>query len=197
MTIAEDKQKLRRAMKARLASLTPDFWVDASKAVCDRLMGSSLWDGVGVLGYWALAGEVELSGAMGEALKEGRKVFCPRVNWETGSMEAARVMRWGIGEGGVEIGRFGVGEPRRDAEAAVRDEVGLVLVPGVAFDGKGMRLGRGRGFYDRYLSENRGETRVVGIAIEEQLVDDVPHEAWDVAMDAIVTQRRVIEVRKR
>jgi len=197
VTIAEDKQELRRAMKARLASLTTDFWVDASKGACEQLKASRLWDGGGILGYWALMGEIDLGSAMSEAIREGRRVFCPRVNWDTGTMEAARVMRWGIGEDGVEIRRFGVGEPRPDAFAAEPGEVELVLVPGMAFDGKGMRLGRGRGFYDRYLSENRGKTRVVGIAIEEQLVDDVPHESWDVAMDAIVTQRRTIEVRKR
>jgi 5-formyltetrahydrofolate cyclo-ligase len=68
----------------------------------------------------------------------------------------------------------------------------LILVPGVAFDLQGNRLGRGKGFYDRLLAEIRGVK--CGVAFEEQIVDEIPVGSHDAAMDFIVTPSRVITI---
>lgn len=65
-----------------------------------------------------------------------------------------------------------------------------IIVPGLAFDSKGYRLGRGMGFYDRALSDFSG--RKIGVAFSWQIADNLPHEAFDIPMDVIVTEKQVI-----
>jgi 5-formyltetrahydrofolate cyclo-ligase len=70
----------------------------------------------------------------------------------------------------------------------------VAIVPGVGFDERGVRLGRGLGFYDRALNELRrnGETHVVGVAFEPQIVSQLPYDVWDEAVDVVVSELRVI-----
>ncbi len=71
----------------------------------------------------------------------------------------------------------------------------LIVVPGVAFDRRGNRIGRGKGFYDRLLTETKATT--VGVGYDFQLVDDIDSEPHDVVMDLVVTEHEIIRVRRR
>jgi 5-formyltetrahydrofolate cyclo-ligase len=85
-------------------------------------------------------------------------------------------------------GAFGILEPRLDAAVFPASEIDLILVPGLAFDPQGHRLGRGKGYYDRFLPETRGKT----MGICSYLVPRVPVEAHDCKMDAVVTEGTII-----
>jgi len=91
-------------------------------------------------------------------------------------------------------GQFWIPEPRPDCAEIPADTFELVLVPGVAFDLKGRRLGRGRGFFDRLLVEVRGLK--CGIAFELQMANEIPTEAHDIRMDFILTPTRCVEIEK-
>lgn len=86
-------------------------------------------------------------------------------------------------------GRFGIKEPSPSSPVISVDELAGVLVPGLAFDREGRRLGRGRGFYDRTLSGYRGLS--VGVAYALQIVDRVPVDSWDLPVNAVVTEESV------
>lgn len=85
-------------------------------------------------------------------------------------------------------GRFGVSEPVTPAWAEPGD-IDLMILPGVAFDPRGNRIGHGKGYYDRLLSRY-GAPRI-GLALSVQCVDDVPHGRWDLPMDMVVTAAQV------
>lgn len=89
-------------------------------------------------------------------------------------------------------GRYGVREPATDAPAAVLGPDVLVLVPGVAFDARGGRLGRGAGVWDRALADRRGAA-VFGVGFELQVIGRVPREEHDQQMDALLTE---VEIRR-
>lgn len=92
-------------------------------------------------------------------------------------------------------GRFGIREPDPDAAVQVLpDEGDTILVPGLAFDRRGGRLGRGGGFYDRFLERWPNAFRV-GVAFSSQLIESVPCEAHDVRVDAVVTEDGWIDAR--
>lgn len=76
------------------------------------------------------------------------------------------------------------------------DKIDLMLVPGIAFDKHGNRMGQGAGFYDRYLPHLRDESMTIGIAFDEQIVDEVVHESTDCRVDYIVTPTRLITAEK-
>ncbi len=86
-----------------------------------------------------------------------------------------------------------VSEIREDSSRWLEiGDVDLVLVPGLAFDPNGNRLGRGKGYYDRLLSQSSSRTALVALAFEEQILERLPVEPHDVKMDYIVTENRVI-----
>lgn len=93
---------------------------------------------------------------------------------------------------GLTSGAFGIWEPLPDPSRLLApDAFDLVLVPGLAFDLDGGRLGRGAGFYDRFLATLPPKTRLVGVALDEQLVEKTPRDAFDLPVDALATPTRL------
>ncbi len=87
-------------------------------------------------------------------------------------------------------GSFGVLEPATSRKVSY-DEIGLVIVPGVAFDEQGYRIGSGKGYYDKMLDGYKGKK--IGLAFKMQMVPEVPKEGHDVPVDKVVTEERVID----
>ena len=92
----------------------------------------------------------------------------------------------------IATGAFGIREPAARCPEISLNRLDLILVPGVAFDLHGRRLGRGKGYYDRLLAGVRGVK--CGIAFDEQMVNDVPAGPSDVRMDFMVTPTRSVEI---
>ena len=84
-------------------------------------------------------------------------------------------------------GAFGILEPGPDARLCSPGEIDLLLVPGVAFTCGGLRCGRGRGYYDRYLAQTAFRGFRLGVCFAHQLIDALPAEAHDVTMDCVVS----------
>ncbi len=141
-----------------------------------------------------------------ECQRLGKTLWLPRTNWDTRTMVAASAPSWNVH--GLVQGRHGLREPAQNAEVAPIDTLGLIVVPGVAFDPSGGRLGRGGGFYDRFLApivEARSDQALhhpstsptprpflAALALDEQIVDVVPMERHDVSLDLIVTPSRTL-----
>ncbi|CAN1211426.1 5-formyltetrahydrofolate cyclo-ligase [Tumidithrix helvetica PCC 7403] len=92
----------------------------------------------------------------------------------------------------IEVGKFGIPEPCPHLPIMEEESVDLILMPAVACDRTGYRLGYGGGFYDRWLPQQRGYK--VGIIFSDYLLAQLPHEAWDVPMQAICTELGIFEV---
>ncbi len=144
------------------------------------------WNAAGsVLLFAPLPGEPDPTGILSH---HGRKSFLfPRV-----SGESLKLFRWSPESEWIS-GRFGVREPDPGSwEPALAGEVDLALVPGLAFDASGRRLGRGKGFYDRLLGDSGFSATKAGVCWESRLLPTIPKESHDVAMDLILTEQRVI-----
>lgn len=187
MEVREAKRAARSAMRAMLAEIPAGAWEARSARVVERLAGLAEVSGAGVVMIY-LGSQKELVvdelGAM--VLARGGRVVAPRVDWEGGGM---RAVAWRPGE--EEVRRHGVREPLEGAEVEV-ERVEVVVVPGLAFDSGGGRLGRGGGFYDRFLGRPGLRASVVGVALDEQVLGVVPRESGDVGVRAVVTPTRTI-----
>ena len=152
----------------------------ASAAVCDRVRAGDDYRTAGtVLLYAPLPDEVDVL-----ALMSGDKRFCfPRYLTDR-KYTAARAESLE----NLLPGRFGILEPTPGMPEIPAREVDLVIIPGLAFDLDCHRLGRGRGFYDRWLLELAGVK--VGVGFDHQLIQAVPREDHDVRLDAVVTPSR-------
>ncbi len=113
-----------------------------------------------------------------------KRFFLPRVNGVNLDILPYEETR-------LELGSFHIEEPTGEDIVDV-DDIELMVIPAVAFDRKGNRLGRGKGFYDRLLSTSRATK--IGVGYEFQLFDSIPSEPHDVAMDMIITQKTLIKL---
>ena len=113
-----------------------------------------------------------------------KRFFLPRVNGVNLDILPYEESR-------LELGSFHIEEPTGDDTVDV-DDIELMVVPAVAFDRKGNRLGRGKGFYDRLLATSKATK--IGVGYEFQLFDSIPSEPHDVAMDMVITQKTLIRL---
>lgn len=191
MSGSPTKRALRDRLKRALSAMTPaqrDGW---SARVCERVVESDEFqEAPSVLAFWALASEPDVSGVVDAALASGKTLALPSASWGDGGMVARR---WDGDRSRLVETRFGIFEPTRECETI--EEVGLVVVPGLGFDESGGRLGRGGGFYDRFLSGLREGASTIGVAFEAQIVERIPIEPHDVRVRAIATERRLIRAR--
>lgn len=156
--------------------------LDAAGRAAEHLASSPEWRAAGrVALYAALVDEMPSRPFYERALRAARVLLWPRLA-EDDRLEFAPCARWEE----LRPGRYGVPSP---AAAPVALSAGdLVLVPGLAFDGRGRRLGRGGGHYDRALAAAGEGTVTIGVGYEFQRVAEVPEELHDVALDGVVTE---------
>lgn len=192
-SIAAAKERLRAIVRAGLASLSPDERGGKSDRIAEAVARlDAVRRAERLLLYRALPSEAATERLLAEALAGGRRVFAPRV-------DGPRLVFLEIGPDTCwQRSALGVLEPQAGEELALA-ALGLsptvVLVPGLAFDERGGRLGRGGGHYDRFLREarGRGDIAAIAMAFELQVVAEVPREAHDAPVDVIVTEARVID----
>ena len=134
-----------------------------------------------IMAYYSLPDEVNTHALIDELVAEGKTVLLPKVTGDD-TMELRRYTgRADLQEGAYHI-LEPVCEPFTDLAA-----IDLILIPGLAFDAAGHRLGRVRGYYDRFLhSKNRPYCVKIGVCFDFQKVDEVPVDAHDIAMDKVV-----------
>lgn len=179
------KQALRTKMREKRKALSRVLYAEKSEAVRARLEQLPLFKEANrMLIYVSTNEEVDTHVLIQSALKQGRKVFVPKI--QEGAMALCPLQNWDT----LKPGKFGILEPCMPLRAAKPRHMDLIIVPGVAFDSRGHRIGYGKGFYDKLLKETKGEK--VGLAFHEQLIEAVPSEAHDVALDLIVTDQTLI-----
>ncbi|MDD5762367.1 MAG: 5-formyltetrahydrofolate cyclo-ligase [bacterium] len=194
MLVVERKEILRRECRVRLRERAESAYPAEAgdRAQENFLRGFPPRAGMSVALYCALAGEVPTERVRHAYLAAGARLYYPRV---AGSrMLAFYPHREGDG---WETGPYGIPEPSIPAGVEPRlSGWNIVVVPGLAFDRRGNRLGHGFGYYDRFLAGLPGSVPRVGLAFEGQLVPEVPVDAWDVPVHALVTEEGVIRVVK-
>jgi 5-formyltetrahydrofolate cyclo-ligase len=193
------KQRLRKEIRRRLAALPPGQFSEEGVKALSHLKRLPEWERYGtVLLFLSASREIDTEPLLTLCIARGKKTFAPAV--EGGKIRFFRVCSAG---GPWRPGSFGLREPdSRGPEDRLggEDFPALIVVPGLAFDRKGNRLGKGGGYYDRFFAEldapeNTARTNPsgggiyfsLGFCLETQIVPRIPVEAGDKAMDAVCT----------
>jgi 5-formyltetrahydrofolate cyclo-ligase len=187
---AEAKAALRRQVQAAVATVPDEERKAASAQARALLVAQTAWrQARAILFYAPLPLELDLWPLLGEALGASKIAALPRYEPETRTYVPCRVEN---PASDLVEGHFGIREPNQGCSPLSANSFDFILVPGVAFDLKGHRLGRGQGFYDRLLASIRG--RRCGVAFEQQIVGQVPVEEHDAAVHCLLTPKRWVEV---
>ena len=189
-----EKDRIRKAIVEQRKALSPGVVKEASLAVCERIRALSEWKNAwAVLLYWPIKNEIDTRPLLAELWERGSVALLPRCRPEQpGFMDLCSCTC----EEDLIQGSFNIMEPA--GCCATSEETGepfvpdLVLVPAVAFDAHGYRLGFGGGYYDRLLARpEMDDTVTLGLCYDFQRIPSFPMNAWDVPVQGICTEREL------
>lgn len=187
------KEALRARLIAERVALPVREHAARSEAIARRLVALASWQNArAVLLTLPVRSEWDAGIVARAALASGKALILPRIDAPRRMLDLHRVADLA---GDVIAGRHGIPEPRADCERVAPAVVDWVLIPGVAFDAHGHRLGYGGGYYDRLLPLLAPRAAKVAGAFDLQIVDAVPHARHDLPVDTIVTESRRIAAR--
>lgn len=176
--MTKSKSDIRRAAKSAVKALTAQQKADKSTLILSRIASSeSIKSAKTVALYASLSDEVQ-SFELIELLSQTKRVVLPRVAGDDMDF-------YPYTPSSLKVGAFGIEEPQ-GSEPISPDEIDVIVVPGVAFTTDGKRCGRGKGYYDKYLSRSGFRAIKIGVCYTEQLAEDIPNEPHDIVMDYMI-----------
>lgn len=178
------KNALRKQLREKRKTLSPTSHAEKSEIIRKKLQLEDVFlKAKSLLIYISTPEEVDTHALIKEAFSQNRTLYAPKIFGE--KIVLCKIQSWED----LESGNFGVLEPKTLPEESAQ-KIDLILVPGIAFDNFGHRIGYGKGYYDKLLKSISGYK--VGLAFSEQLINKVPHEAHDVPVDLIITDSALI-----
>ncbi|MAG17877.1 MAG: 5-formyltetrahydrofolate cyclo-ligase [Candidatus Diapherotrites archaeon] len=180
-----DKAVLRKQIFEKRKSVSKDEVLEKSKKIFENLFSlEEINQAQNIAVYISFNNEVETKLIIEKLWKLGKNVFIPVMKEE--HLHFAKINSF---EGLAENKR-GILEPKEELFISP-NEIELFIVPGLAFDKEGNRLGWGKGFYDHFFNFNKIDAKKIGLAFDFQIVIQIPHKSHDVKMDFVVTEKNV------
>lgn len=185
------KNYVRRLLTERRNQLTPEEVEEKSKEIIKKLKETAYYKNSRIiLAYVNIKNEVKTIDFIEESLKQQKIVCLPLVIKSEGRIEIYKIDNLSTD---IHIGTYGIPEPILRSECRVDPEdINLVIVPGVGFDIRLNRMGYGGGFYDKFLANLKPGILKIGLAYDFQVLSELPIESFDVKMDMIITEKRIL-----
>jgi len=184
-----DKAQFRQQLQARLLELTDRQRTEKSQKACQNLIKTPEFQKAAVVMiYLSLPHETDTAAAILHAWQEGKTVAVPKISWQQRHMIPVQIHSL---ETGFTNEESGLRNPVTGVPIPVK-EIDMVVTPGLGFDRKGNRLGRGGSYYDRFFDNKFFDAVKCGFAFAEQIADSIPSHEHDKLMDLLVTDEEVI-----
>ena len=175
------KKELRSFIRTKKKQYSAADLAAKSEEICSKVLASVWWqEASSLLLYYPLKDEVDVRPLIQEAYRDGKQVLLPVCKGDDLELHLYE------GEASLSLGAFGIMEPTGPL-FVLEDypKIQLAIIPGMAFDRVGHRLGRGKGYYDRLLPRLQA-VRLQGICFPFQLLDEVPTDAHDIAVQEVI-----------
>ncbi len=191
---AENKRALRRELRARLGGIGAGERAARSLAAARHLFSLPEMAGAGAcMAFASMPEEIDTTPILEALWREGWRVALPRIDPATRAMDGF----WIDPAQALSTNRWGIPEPAPDpARCAEPAQLALILVPGLAFDARGSRLGRAAGYYDRFLHRAGHGPLRIGLFYSLQQLPEIPTEPWDEPLDLVVTDAGILRCRR-
>jgi len=184
-----DKAQLRRILLNSLLAIPKEQRDERSRKACRNLVSTKPFQEAStIMMFLSLPHEVDTSEAILHAWQLGKVVAVPKVSWEQRHMIPVQITSL---ETGLSTGTSGVRNPVAGVPVPFED-IDLVVTPGLGFDKKGNRLGRGGSYYDRFFANTELKAIRCGLALAEQYVDAVPVVDHDEPVNLLVTDKEIV-----
>lgn len=184
------KNQIRNEMKVKRRFMKKNEVAEKSHKAAEFFLNSEIYKSARVIMlYMPLGNEADTSEIIKRAFEDGKSLVLPVTNEETGKITPVAFEENTF----LEKGGFSVAEPKNSVEIK-KSEIDAVIVPGIAFDKNGARVGFGKGCYDMFLADSRATK--VGLCYEFQVFEEIPADLHDVKMDFILTETGLIETKE-
>ena len=186
-----DKKELRSVCLEKIKNTSPEKFREWGARVSDIVTKTEQWKKADtVFVFVSMPTETDTSGIIEKALNTGKRLCVPKIVGE-GIMEAVEIKN----QAQLRSGKFGIYEPDDTCLTVPKNEIDLMLLPCLAADENGRRLGRGGGYYDRFCEDYTGDKIIV--CPEKLLLKDgeIPTKKWDITADGVVTEKRFISAK--
>ncbi|MBW7988555.1 MAG: 5-formyltetrahydrofolate cyclo-ligase [Planctomycetes bacterium] len=188
-----DKAQFRRELQKCLLSITSEQRSEKSRKACRNLVSIPQFQSASmIMMFLSLPNEVDTSEAILNAWQLGKAVAVPKVSWQQRHMIAVQINSL---ETGISTEASGLQNPIAGVPVAF-EEIDLVVTPGLGFDKKGNRLGRGGSYYDRFFANTELKASRCGFGFAEQLVETIPVAEHDEPVDIVVTEKEIIYIKE-
>ena len=182
-----EKKSLRKLLLEKRDGTSFDLMKIASEKISKKLKKIRTFRDAQKIGaYYPIGSEILTQDIIQELLSDGKEVFLPRVSGE--NMDFKKISDFSS----LESGSFEIMEPKIECET--ENNLDVILVPTVGITPKGVRLGYGHGFYDRFLSNHKIST--ISLTLEKQVVKNIPKSNHDILIDWVVTEDRIIDTQR-
>ncbi len=188
------KKEIRETILQEKIKFSKAIVKEKSLAIFDTLKETDFYKNANnIMVYITLENENEVptEPIIDDLLNKGKRIFIPLTVHKTKELIVSELKDV---EKDLKVGNFGVMEPKKETTRPVDPSIlDIVIVPGVVFDKKGYRIGHGAGYYDRFLPGLSKKTTTVSLAFDMQLIDKVPTERHDIAVEYIITEKQFIK----
>ena len=189
-----NKSDFRRKIIEERDKLSPEEIQEKSSRISENLYSIAVYREAEVVMFFITFGsEVDTRAMIEETIRKGKTALAPKALPKTRELIPSQILDW---DRDLVPGAYNIPEPREDKlRPFVPEKIDLLLVPGVAFDQKGNRLGYGGGYYDRFFSLLKPETPLVALVFDLQIQPEIPVDEWDRRVDCVVTDKRIINIK--
>jgi 5-formyltetrahydrofolate cyclo-ligase len=190
-----NKKELRKHVLSVRGQMDSKVREEKSRKIVEQLLNFPIIKDVNLIfSFLSFGNEVDVRPFLEESIRVGKKIAIPKAWLKDRIMIPYLFAGWDS----LKPGLYGILEPDPDtAQKVTHEEIDAVIVPGVAFDQKGGRLGYGGGFYDRYLAGFKKCPPLIAVCFSEQLLDQVPVKSHDYKVDYIVTENGILSTKIR
>lgn len=183
-----EKTTLRAHLRALRDSLDGEYIAAASRSACERITQlDEFKNATAILLYFPINNEISPLFLLDMAQKWGKKIAFPVCDHESGTLTFKEIHTLDK----LKAAKFGLFEPNNTCPILIPDEKTLCIIPAIAFDENGDRLGYGKGFYDRFLRDFKGAS--VGLTFSDLIVKQLPTDPHDIPVKIVITESEIIK----
>ncbi|MBC5630983.1 5-formyltetrahydrofolate cyclo-ligase [Clostridium sp. NSJ-6] len=186
-----DKKIIRKSVLKLRRNIKDEERGVWDKSIFDLLVNSKIYkDAQSIFIYVSCKDEVDTKEIIDYSLKNDKAIYVPKINIEDKTMKAIRIHS--LNE--LYVNKYGILEPNIVDKNYIDSDFDLIVLPGIAFDKVGNRIGYGGGYYDKYLSVLECRINKVALAYGFQVLDNIEYEDHDIRVDYIITNKQLITI---
>jgi len=186
-----DKKKVREEIIKKRNNLLPEIKKEYDALIFKQLIESDIYNkSKKIFTYVSFGSEIDTIKFIKYALNDNKEIYVPKTDKTKKEMVAIRINSLD----NMSVDNWGILEPKSVDKNKIGEDFDLILMPGLAFDRKGNRIGYGGGYYDKYLSQFKEISNKLVLAYDFQIVNNIENESHDIKVNCIITNNEIIRI---